>query len=81
MFSLSTFQRRNNANVLQFIKATNSKQTYSYAELHDQSIGLSTNIQTNLLNTESCSTQSFRLFHIAILLPVHSPAILPAVVG
>lgn len=81
MFNLSEFQKRHQTNVLEFIDAAYSKQLYSYADLYIQSIELSTNIQNNFINIESSSTYSLQYVNIAIILPVHSPAILPIVVG
>lgn len=81
MFNLSDFQRRGNDIVLKFFETVDSPQVYSYADLYRQSSGLSSSIQQLLKTTADVTKQSAGNFNIAILLPVHSPAILPALVA
>lgn len=73
MFNLSNFQRRNEQLVLQYFETADSSKVYSYADLYRQSLELSTNLQIILSKTANNS--------IAILLPAHSSALLPAIVG
>lgn len=82
MFNLSNFQRRNERLVLQYFETADSSKVYSYADLYRQSLELSTNLQKILSKTANNSSQSSSPnYSIAILLPVHSPALLPAIVG
>lgn len=81
MFNLSNFQRRNERLVLQYFETADSSKVYSYADLYRQSLELSTNLQKILSKTANNSSQSSPNYSIAILLPVHSPALLPAIVG
>lgn len=82
MFNLSDFEKKSNNTLLKFFEtANNPPQVYSYGDLHQQSIQLSGALEELLRNITSQSTQSTLNFNIAILLPVHSPAVLPALVG
>lgn len=82
MFNLSDFEKKSNNTLLKFFEtANNPPQVYSYGYLHQQSIQLSRALEELLRNITSQSTQSTLNFNIAILLPVHSPAVLPALVG
>lgn len=81
MFNLSDIQKRGKSNVLQYFETANSSQLYSYADLYRQSKELSTNLQLLANGPAGESTSSSRCFSIAIFLPAHSPALLPAIVG
>lgn len=82
MFNLSDFEKKSNKTLLKYFEtANNPPQIYSYGDLHVQSIQLSAALEEVLRNITSQSTQSTLNLNIAILLPVHSPAILPALVG
>ncbi|XP_055300273.1 beta-alanine-activating enzyme [Sitodiplosis mosellana] len=79
MFNLSNIQKRGNSRVLKFYETADSSQIHSYADLYSDSTSLSTCLAKLLGSTviDNCA----RGFNVAILLPVHSPAILPSIVG
>lgn len=74
MFNLSNFQRRDNSKVLTFFATADTSQIFTYADLYSGLIKLSECLRTS-------KNDSTRGFNVAILLPVHSPALLPAIVG
>lgn len=82
MFNLSNIQKRGDKNVLKFYETAHTPQEYSYADLHRDSIKVLDifekcrgNKVNDLLKLQQQS------FSVGILLPVHSPAILPSIVG
>lgn len=81
MFNLLDFKRRNEKNVLQYFETADSRQSFSYADLYTRAFEFSSNLQKILIENASNSKQSALNCNIAILLTVHSPALLPAIVG
>lgn len=79
MFNLSDIQKRGDDRVLKFIETVDSSQVYSYADLYIDSTRLSKCLG-ELLESTAIGNDA-RGFNVAILLPVHSPAILPSIVG
>lgn len=71
MFNLAKINRFGNRNALQYFEAADSIQLYSYADIYKQSAELS----------RCMSVHSMRKINVAILLPVHCPALLPTIVG
>lgn len=79
MFNLSDIKKRGDSKVLKFFETVESSQVYSYADLYGDSVNLSTCLEKLLISkVDDNSAQSF---NVAIWLPVHSPAILPSIVG
>lgn len=81
MFNLSEIQKRNEKTVLQYFHTVDSSQVFSYADLYKNSIELAANIQNILRKSASSSAVSINRINVAVLLPLHSPALLPAIVG
>lgn len=81
MFNLTDIQQRNDRNVLQYFEKADSSIEYSYADLYRHSIEISSKLKKILIKTISNQIDSPIGCNIAILLPVHSPALLPALVG
>ena len=79
MFNLSDIQKRGDDRVLKFIETVDSSQVYSYADLYIDSTRLSKCLG-ELLESTAIDNDA-RGSNVAILLPVHSPAILPSIVG
>lgn len=79
MFNLSDIQKRNDSRVLKFFKTVDSSQIFSNADLYRDSISLSTCLQQ--MSKSTVIESGARGFNVAILLPVHSPAVLPSILG
>lgn len=74
MFNLLNFQERNSNKVLKFYATVDSVQVFTYADLYEESNKL-------LEGIRSWKNDSTSVYNIAILLTLHSPALLPAIVG
>lgn len=71
MFNLSNFQKWKDCRVLKFYETADSLQEFSYGDLYGDSIRLASCIENVLSATAN----------IGILLSIHSPALLPVIVG
>ncbi|XP_031624083.1 beta-alanine-activating enzyme [Contarinia nasturtii] len=81
MFDLSNIQKRGDNNVLKFFETADSLHVYSYADLHRDSIKVLKILEEYVGNTANQTKLNEQHFNVGILLPVHSPAILPIIVG
>lgn len=81
MFNLTDFKKKSDQIVLKFYETAGLPQVYSYDDLHRQSVLLSTVLKEYVTCMSNESAHFSQNFNVAILLPVHSPALLPAIVG
>lgn len=80
MFKLSNFERWTDCRVLRFFERVNHTETFSYAKLHKNATKLATCLK-NIITTSTNDSSHKNGLNIGILLSIHSPALLPAVVG
>lgn len=80
MFNLSNFERWSDCRVLKFFETIDVAQVFSYADLHKDSTKLVKCLK-NIMTTSRDDSSHLIGLNVGILLSIHSPALLPAVVG
>lgn len=81
MFNLSNIKKFGKKNVLQYFEAADSIKVYTYDDLYIQSSQFSRCLRCFLKTLPNRSMHSVQSTNIAVSLPIHCPALLPAIIG
>lgn len=79
MFDLDTVKNFNDKIALKYYETVDSVELFSYSAIHIDSLKVKECIEKLL--PESRDQKCWNIYNIGILLPTHSPVLLPAIIG
>lgn len=82
MLNLIQFEKFNKNNVLKYYDKANTIENYSYEDLQRESFKLCLSLNNIFHSTSIENDANFHMeYNVAVMLPTHSPALIPAIVG